>query len=375
MPSLIQVMRYLTGPLCLLGMLLGGSVMAASPVNTKAPVPATNGKAAAQPAPAVPDLPGIKLPEKPSFDPPDGAKRLAKIMSISSRMTIRDFFQGPGSLVGVVLDPIKGTEPATTFDKPKLPEGVTQTAKGVTQNGKSPIPSGMIIFVDPSGRYMVAGMIIDMSNGSNLMAELSQKYFPKDNNPISMAEAVEGMKELAQVPAPGEPLSAKAKRKKNLTEAKVASLPLIHDGPAKAKHIVYAFIDPNCSHCQQAVREAAKMKEADPDLAIRWILIGLGGNPSVIAAGSIMGSKDRLHAMVEYMKDDKAIEKLRLKLADPAFKKLVATGVFQVEKSMEYADMLGVDSTPLFIAFKKGEEPRTLIGYPGSTQVNGLFKK
>jgi len=68
----------------------------------------------------------------------------------------------------------------------------------------------------------------------------------------------------------------------------------IQDG--QGNRIIYFFFDPNCPHCNEAFRRIAPILQAEPDLQLRYVPMGVLLPSSAGKAAAIMQSQDPLKA-------------------------------------------------------------------------------
>lgn len=285
--------------------------------------------------------------------PTEKIKALGKVLEMTRVMKVREYFQGPGNLIGVAVD-------------------FTVT------NSDENAPKGLLFFTDPDARYMITGAILDMQSRSNVLGELAMKYFPNDKTGFS----TEMLADMLKVPAGIVEKSAMAKGKSSrtlaeeeVTPAVLAKLPYIHDGPVDAKKVVYGLIDMHCVHCRRAFAESEDIRKAlGPNGAIRWVPMSIGGNVSTMAAAYIVGSENPATALREYLGDDRALEKLRAGLDRPDVKKALAKGSIRGEIVLRLVSNLQIVSTPTFLVHNAKGKLRGVSGYGGPQAIARMFK-
>ena len=123
---------------------------------------------------------------------------------------------------------------------------------------KSPQGQKAVIYVNKSAQYIIVGNVIT-ADGQSQTATDTDKYVNT---------------EIAQK-----------------AWANAANTAWILDGSAKAKHVIYAVADPNCSACHKFYSDTRPYVEKG-DLAIRWILVGFLRPSSQGMAMAIINAKD-----------------------------------------------------------------------------------
>ncbi len=147
----------------------------------------------------------------------------------------------------------------------KVTQGQIQVLKQFTGPGdlvglvvKSPQGQKAVIYVNKNAQYIIVGNVIT-ADGQSQTATDTEKYVNT---------------EIAQ---------------KAWTNA--ANTAWVLDGSAKAKHVIYAIGDPNCSACHKFYSDTRPYVEKG-DLAIRWILVGFLRPSSQGMAMAIINAKD-----------------------------------------------------------------------------------
>jgi thiol:disulfide interchange protein DsbG len=123
---------------------------------------------------------------------------------------------------------------------------------------KSPQGQKAVIYVDKNAQYIIVGNVIT-ADGQSQTATDTEKYVNT---------------EIAQK-----------------AWANAANTAWILDGSAKAKHVIYAVADPNCSACHKFYTDTRSYVEKG-DLAIRWILVGFLRPSSQGMSMAIINAKD-----------------------------------------------------------------------------------
>lgn len=123
---------------------------------------------------------------------------------------------------------------------------------------KSPEGQKAVIYADKNAQYIVIGNVIT-ADGQSRAALDTEKYVNS---------------EIAQK-----------------AWANAAKTAWILDGSAKAKHVIYAIGDPNCSACHKFYSDTRSYVDSG-DLAIRWILVGFLRPSSPGMAMAIINAKD-----------------------------------------------------------------------------------
>jgi thiol:disulfide interchange protein DsbG len=147
----------------------------------------------------------------------------------------------------------------------KVTQGQIQVLKQFTGPGglmglvvQSPQGQKAVIYADKNAQYIIVGNIIT-ADGQSRTATDTEKYVNT---------------EIAQK-----------------AWANAANTAWILDGSAKAKHVIYAVADPNCSACHKFYNDTRPYVEKG-DLAIRWILVGFLRPSSQGMSMAIINAKD-----------------------------------------------------------------------------------
>jgi hypothetical protein len=160
------------------------------------------------------------------------------------------YFKGPGNLIGVA---------------------------GKTSNG-----NGMVIFIDPAGQYVTAGAVVDVVNKVELSRAAALKWLAGTKLGTSAVELESEMPSAAPMEAPAWKGSAKA------AMAELEKLAWIETG--KGDGLIYAIVDPLCSHCKQAWKEVSAWQKKNRTVRVRWVPVSLGTPESADLASAAIGS-------------------------------------------------------------------------------------
>lgn len=116
----------------------------------------------------------------------------------------------------------------------------------------------MVVYADKDGQYMIVGAVID-KDGVNLVQKDTMKYI--------------------------QPQIAKA-----AYDALPETQSFIEGNP-KAKHVMYAVVEPNCSICHRLYEQVGPFIKSG-DLAVHWIMVDFLNQTSKGKAAAIMQSKN-----------------------------------------------------------------------------------
>ncbi len=147
----------------------------------------------------------------------------------------------------------------------KITQGKVQILKQFTGPGdlvgllvRSPEGQKGVVYVDKNAQYVIIGNVI-MADGSSRSADDTDKYVNS---------------EIAQK-----------------AWGNAAKTAWVLDGSPKAKHVMYAIGDPNCSACHRFYSDTRPYVNSG-DLAIRWIWVGFMRPTSPGMAMAIISAKD-----------------------------------------------------------------------------------
>lgn len=224
---------------------------------------------------------------------------------------------------------------------------------GVVTKGKDGKPA--VFYVSPDGVYVVIGLAMDVATGRNLTAEAVVQFFPNS----TLGQAGQQLLNATAVPpapkaGPGDPVPAAG-----VTPASFDKLAYIETGAGPS--VIYALVDPQCKHCQNAHQQIVEWQQKGGRTRVRWIPVSLGNEVSSLRAAQALaeGSPAALSAM---FKEGAA--------AMPKDK--VTKGATLLTANMQFIETsLPITATPVFI-FPDGGKVVAKTGFGG---IAGLSLK
>lgn len=184
-------------------------------------------------------------------------------------------------------------------------------------------PSHIIVYVDPAGKYMVSGVVID-ANGTNISQQHSEKYIPKPD--------YNGMLKAAEKTA------------------------FVEYGSKAASKVIYVVGESNCGYCKRFHKDIKPFVEKG-EVRVRWILMGFDEAADEKAA-SVLAAANQKDAL-EYLYEKGVAGK-----GTP-------TSLEQVKLNHAFAEAYGVTGTP-FILYRTSEGK--VITAPGAVMGKELEK-
>lgn len=181
----------------------------------------------------------------------------------------------------------------------------------------------VIVYVEPTGKFMLSGVAIDQG-GKNLSQAYNEKYIPKPDFTGMWSEA-----------------------------EKTA---YIEYGSPRAKSVIYVVGESNCGYCKRFHRDVKPLVDKG-DLAVRWIMLGFDEAADAKAAG-VIAADNKKEAM------DLLYEKGQTLPAN-------AKALEKVKVNHAFADKFGIGGTP-FILSK--EASGKIVATPGAVAGASLEK-
>lgn len=181
----------------------------------------------------------------------------------------------------------------------------------------------VIVYVDPQGKYMISGVVID-ADGKNLSQQYSDKYIPKPD--------YSGMWKAAEKTA------------------------YVEYGSPSAKTVLYVVGESNCGYCKRFHKDI-KPYVARGDVSVRWILMGFDDAADAKAAAVLSSANQK--------------EALELLYERGQAGKGSAAALQKIKINHEFAETYGVTGTPFIIA--RGADGKVMTT-PGAVQGKDLEK-
>jgi len=264
-----------------------------------------------------------------SFIPP------AEVTKAMERFTgkgfkIKKYFPGPIGLVGVVG---------------KVPEKIAGKSKS----------RQIVYFIDPSGRYLFSGALIDMQNNIELSQAAAADYqteHPKENT---------------------------RKTVKEITASDLESLAFIEQQKPLKGDCFYFLVDQGCPHCRhelQTITELIKDRTMK-NVGVRWVPVSLGNPRSTTSASLVLGSgSDALAEFQRYWNMDKSkvpnIEKVIKEGGDTAKKKLTI-GINRIDRNLDLMEKFNIRGVPAGFFVRDGQVKMVFRGYmDGKTLIKKI---
>lgn len=231
------------------------------------------------------------------------------MLKFGGALKVEGWFKGPGNLTGV----------AAKF------------------NGQP-----MVFFTDPEGRYMLTGTAVDITNGKNLIAEATARYF-----------ANFGMKrgEAAALPVP---------KKTSIRPEELNGLASVRHGNARTGKVAYVLFDFECEHCMALYHAIAAQK---PSGELRWIPVAFSGEAAASKAALALGA-GRMDSVV-------SLEGKSLADSVKKNKAALGRGALLLEKNMQFLQSHNIGSTPRFFYEKSG----TFVEHDGFASTDRILEE
>ncbi len=251
-----------------------------------------------------------------SFTPPEAVVKSMEPI-IKSGFTVKAYFQGPADLIGIA-----GLMPSK--DLKNVPEKQLE----------------VIYFMDARGRYLFAGMIVDLISRRNVVQEGILAYFPPKPSPLEALPAED-----------------------------IFKLPWVEQRSAdtgKGEYL-YFFIDPDCPQCRREFFAIASALDSGRiKIVVRWIVTTLGSPSSTTKASLILGDANPLSMLTEIMSikptDTDRIKQIIGTDTDGTKKKL-AIGSQQLEKNLTFMKQHQINALPLGLYLCDGKVKQILKGF------------
>lgn len=237
-----------------------------------------------------------------------------KIIALFAGLATSQLALAAGDPVTELVNKLSGDKAAIVSTFPAVALGMTGV---VLKRGASHV----IVYVEPTGKYMISGVVIDAS-GKNLSQEFNEKYIPKPDFKAMWS----GAEKTAYVEY-GSPL---------------------------AKKVLYVVGESNCGYCKRFHKEVKPYVERG-DVAIRWILMGFDDAGDAKAAG-VIGAANPKEALDDLYENGKG---------RPGSK----TALEKVKLNHAFAEAYGISGTPFILSRDAEGKVKTT---PGAVQGKNL---
>lgn len=183
--------------------------------------------------------------------------------------------------------------------------------------------SYVIVYVNPEGKYMISGVVID-ADGKNLSQQYSDKFIPKPD--------YSGMWKAAEKTA------------------------YVEYGSPSAAAVIYVVGETNCGYCKRFHKDI-KPYVSRGDVSVRWILMGFDDAADAKAAAVLSSANQK--------------EALELLYEKGQAGKGSAAALQRIKINHEFAETYGVTGTPFILA--RGVDG-IVMTTPGAVQGKDLEK-
>lgn len=162
--------------------------------------------------------------------------------------------------------------------------------------------------------------------------------------------------------------SARRQRKLEPLYKMLQSQHWIAIGVRHAKHVIYAFIDPNCPYCHKLWEEAANAVKHHQSLQIRYVVVGILSSSSLHKAAAILSSSHPSRALAfnesHYQVEDGGIRPIA---------KIAKTTSEELAHNFKLMAQFGFDGTPGIVWKGTNGKIHTSNGLPPRKNLTAIF--